>query len=201
MKLGLFGSIHNAQMMKELGIDDKRIMELFDIFKPDIVCGEVRKDDYEQNREYQGPSEYRRFIFKYCEERGIKFIPCDQYEDSDIEYTRRMEQIEVTDEEMKEFQRLMEAYMKVGTSSEMPFNSIEFNAIVERKQAFQGQFDPEAHGIIWDNRNNAIVNNVLRVIHDNPNTNILVIFGAEHIYWLKNAFEKMENIEIVFPLS
>ncbi len=202
MKLGFFGSVHSEEMMKQFGLDDKKVIELFDRFEPDIICGEVRKEDYEQNREYQGPAEYRRFIFEYCKQRGIKFIPCDQYRDDDLKYAHRMEQIEVTDEEqVKEWQRLMGEYLKAGASSTVPFNSNEFNAIVARKQEFQGQFDPEAQEIIWTGRNGAIVNNILRVVQDHPNANILVVFGAEHVYWLKNAFEKTENIEIVFPLS
>lgn len=203
MKLGLFGSSHSN--MQQYGLDDKRVCELFDRFKPDILCGEVRREDYEQNREYQGPAEYRRFIFPYCKERGIKFVPCDQYEDADVKYLRRMEEIEVESEDEArrieiEAQRIMEAYMRTGTSSPVPFNSDAFNAVVEEKQTFQRRFDPEAHDIVWVNRNNAIVDNVLRVIQENPGANILVVFGAEHIYWLKKAFAKLENVEIVFPL-
>ena len=201
MKLGLFGSMHSAKMMKRFGLDDERVRELFDRFKPDILCGEVRREDYEENRAYQGPAEYRRFIFPYCKERGIKFVPCDQYEDADTEYARRMDQIRVPFKDFIEANRLMKAYMKVGKSSAIPFNSDDFNAIVEEKQAFQRKYDPEAHDIVWVNRNNAIVDNVLRVIQENPGANVLVVFGAEHIYWLKKAFAKLENVEIVFPLS
>ena len=201
MKLGLFGSIHSAKMMKHFGLDDKRVCELFDRFKPDILCGEVRREDYEQNREYQGPAEYRRFIFPYCKERGIKFVPCDQYEDADTEYVRRMEQIRVPFKDFIEANRLMKAYKKAGKSSAIPFNSDDFNAIVEEKQALQRKYDQEAHDIVWVNRNNAIADNVLQVIRENPGSDVLVVFGAEHIYWLKRAFEKLENVEIVFPLS
>ncbi len=204
MKLGLFGSLHSD--MQQYGLDDKRVCELFDRFKPDILCGEVRREDLEQNRAYQGPAEYRRFIFPYCKERGIRFVPCDQYEDADVEYVRRMETIEVESEEEarrieEEAQRIMEAYMKTGTSSPVPFNSDAFNAAVEEKQAFQGRLHPEEQEIVWVRRNNAIVDNILRVIRENPGANVLAVFGAEHIYWLKKAFAKLENVEIVFPLS
>ena len=198
MKVGLFGSVH-GDGMKSFGKDDNFVLELFDRFQPNIICGEVRKDDYEQNREYQGPSEYKRFIFQYCKERGIKFVPCDEYDDSDAKYNGRA--VEVSEEDAKEFQRILDMYMKVGSSSAIPFNSEEFNAVVEKKQALQEKFDPEAQNIVWIKRNNAIVNNILRVIRDNPNANILVVFGAEHIYWLKNALAKLENVEIVFPLA
>ena len=99
MKLGLFGSTHSVEMMKQFGLNDNMVMDLFDRFKPDIICGEVRREDYEQNREYQGPSEYRRFIFLYCKKRGIRFVPCNQFEDSDVEYVSRMEKIEVENED------------------------------------------------------------------------------------------------------
>ncbi len=211
MKLGLFGSIHSTEDMKQFGLDDNMVMELFDRFKPDVICGEVRRDDYEQNREYQGPSEYRRFIFQYCKERGIRFVPCDQFEDSDVEYVQRMEKIEITGEDEeeiqsratqieKEAQRIMEEYMKAGAASPLPFNSDEFNAAVEEKQAFQERLHPYEQEIVWNNRNNNIVKNIKRVIEENPNANVLAVFGAEHIYWLKKAFSADENIEIVFPL-
>lgn len=198
MKVGLFGSVH-GDGMKSFGKDDNFVLELFDRFQPNIICGEVRKDDYEQNREYQGPSEYKRFIFQYCKERGIKFVPCDEYDDCDAKYNGR--EVEVSEEDAKEFQRILDMYMKVGLASAIPFNSDEFNALVEQKQALQEKFDPEAQNIVWIKRNNAIVNNILQVIRDNPNANILVVFGAEHIYWLKNALAKLENVEIVFPLD
>ena len=157
MKLGLFGSVH-GEGMKKFGIDDNMLKELFDKFQPDIVCGEVRKEDYEQNREYQGPSEYRRFIFQYCKDREIEFVPCDHFEDSDVKYIGR--EVAVSEEDAKEYQRIMEMSEKVGTSSRLPFNSDEFNAVVEKKQALLEKFDPEAQNIIWNKRNNAIVENI-----------------------------------------
>lgn len=205
MKLGLFGSIHSAEEMKQFGLDDNMVMELFDRFQPDIICGEVRREDYEQNREYQGPSEYRRFIFPYCKEHGIRFVPCDQFKDSDVEYVRRMEKIEVESEDEAlqiedEAGRIMEAYMKTGADSPLPFNSDEFNAVVEEKQAFQERLYPTEQEIVWNNRNKNIVNNIKHVIEENPSANVLAVFGAEHIYWLKKAFSADENVEIVFPL-
>ena len=71
--IALFSSIHGDEMQKKFGWDDDQSVALFDQFHPDLVCGEVRKSDYEQNAEYQGPSEYRRYIFNYCKERGPKF--------------------------------------------------------------------------------------------------------------------------------
>ncbi len=76
-----------------------------------------------------------------------------------------------------------------------------FNDVVEEKQAFQGKLHPEEQEIVWVRRNNAIADNILQVIRENPGASVLVVFGAEHIYWLKKAFLKLENVGIVFPLA
>ena len=94
----------------------------------------------------------------------------------------------------------MEDYFKTATCGNIPFNSVEYNAVVERKQALQEEYDPQAQDIVWNKRNEGIVNNILKVINDNPDSDILVIFGAEHIYWLEKAFRNIENVNLVFPL-
>ena len=201
MKLGIFGSIHSAEMMKEFGFDDDKVIELFDNFKPDIICGEVRKVDYEQDTGYRGPSEYRRFIFDYCEKNNIKFVPCDSYDDSVVEYMRRLDRIDNSDNDTAaRWRRVMERYIDTGKESKIPFNSPEFNALVAQKQALQEAFDPKAQEIAWNRRNTGIVNNIMQVIKDNPGANVLVVFGAEHTYWLCDAFEKEAETEVVFPL-
>lgn len=56
-------------------------------FEPDIICGEVRPEDWEKyckNIKYEGylgPNEYRSLIIPLCEKKGIKFIPVDWFED------------------------------------------------------------------------------------------------------------------------
>lgn len=202
MKLGLFGSLHSLEMMKEFGIDDEKVARFFDNFRPDIICGEVREEDYLRGDGYMGPGEYKRFIFDYCKKNNIKFVPCDSYDDTVVKYLNEMNGYEVKDRRLeKEWLLLMEEYMKAGRQSDIPFNSDEYNAVVARKQAFQSRLYPIAQEIVWDKRNTGIVNNILSVIKENPDKDILVVFGAEHIYWLKDAFSKIEDIELVFPIG
>lgn len=189
-------------MQKKFGWDDGKSMALFDGFRPDLVCGEVRRSDYESGADYQGPGEYRRFIFDYCRERGVPFIPCDFFRDEDVELAQRP--LEAPDEEAeeaeREFNAVMEDFFRTGGSSEPPFNSPQFNALARRKQELQHKYDPETHEIIWNRRNRAIVENIKVVAADNPGKNILVIFGAEHIYWLAEALGGLEGVSVRFPL-
>ncbi len=198
-RLGFFGSVHSVEMMKQFGLDDDKVVALFDAFRPDIICGEVRKDDYEQNREYQGPSEYRRFIFKYCADKGIRFVPCDQYDDKDIGLAQR--EPEMSDEIKKVWDGLVEDFFKAGSSSEVPFNSDAFNRVVRKKHQMQYELDPEAEEVTWEKRNLDIARNVLEVMKENPDSDILVVFGAEHTYWLLGYFEKKKDVKIIFPLT
>ena len=196
--IALFSSIHGDEMQKQFGWDDDKSTALFDRFHPDLVCGEVRRSDYEQNAEYQGPSEYRRYIFNYCKERGIPFIPCDFFRDEDIELAQRP--IEAPDEAEKEFEALIQEFFAAGSGSEIPFNSPEFNEVTRKKQALQYKYAPEVQEIIWNQRNREIVKNITAVVRENEGKNILVIFGAEHIYWLAEELGRLEGVTIRFPL-
>lgn len=196
--IALFGSIHGDEMQKKFGWDDDKSIARFDQFHPDLVCGEVRKSDYESSAEYQGPSEYRRYIFNYCKERNIPFVPCDFFRAEDIELAQRP--IEAPEEAEKEFEMLTQEFFAVGAGSAVPFNSHEFNALARKKQALQYKYAPEVMEIIWNQRNREIVKNIATAVMDNPGKNILVVFGAEHIYWLVEELGKLEGVTVRFPL-
>ena len=42
--------------------------------------------------------------------------------------------------------------------------------------------------------------NITAVVKENPGKNILVIFGAEHTYWLEEELGRLEDVTIRFPL-
>ena len=196
--IGLFGSLHGDEMQKKFGWDDGKSIALFDRFRPDLVCGEVRRSDYENNADYQGPSEYRRYIIRYCQERGIPFVPCDFFRDEDVELARRP--IEAPDEAEKEFGQIVQNFFAVGGSATPPFNSAELNEVDRKKQAFQYQYAPEISEIVWNQRNREIVKNIAAAVRENEGKKILVIFGAEHTYWLAEELAKLDGVSIRFPL-
>lgn len=196
--IAFFGSTHQDEMQKQFGWDDSKTIALFDRFRPDVVCGEVRRSDYESNADYQGPSEYRRFIFNYCKERGIPFIPCDFFRDEDIELAQRP--LDAPEEAEKEFEQIVQEFFAAAAKSTPPFNSVKFNEVVRKKQAFQYKYAPEVNEIIWNERNREIVKNVTAVVRENEGKNILVIFGAEHTYWLVEELGKLDSVNICFPM-
>ncbi len=185
--IGLFSSIHGDEMQRKFGWDDTKSITLFDAFQPDVVCGEVRRSDYESGADYQGPSEYRRYIFPYCEERGILFLPCDFFRDEDIELAQRP--LDVPNEKaIKEYEQIVQDFFATGAKSVPPFNSAEFNALAKKKQAFQQQYAPEISEIIWNQRNREIVKNITAVVKENEGKNILVIFARSTPIGLRRSW-------------
>ena len=203
--IGIFSSLHGGQdLLDHCKWDDQKAIAAFDRFKPDIVCGEVRPEDLE-NGEKKYPKEYDRYIFDYCKSRDIPFVPCDYWTTEDYALTQRESDILAAalpdgSEGARQWEIMMREFMETGLKSEIPFNSAEFNNIARHKHELQNIYSPETHRSTWINRNRRIVENIRKVIAQNPNKNVLVIFGAEHSYWYMDEFGKDEDLHIIFPL-
>lgn len=203
-KLGIFSSVHGGEILDYCKWDDQKAIAAFDRFQPDVVCGEVRPEDWESG-EKKYPAEYDRYIFAYCKEHSIPFIPCDYWTMEDYELTQKEGDILEAalpdgSERGKQWEAMMQAFMEAGLQSDIPFNSVEFNGIARRKHELQGAYSPETHQATWINRNHRIVENLRAVMKKHPGKNILVIFGAEHSYWFVDRFENDTTINLVFPL-
>lgn len=202
--LGIFSSVHGGEILDYCKWDDQKAIAAFDRFQPDVVCGEVRPEDLETD-EKKYPAEYDRYIFDYCKSRGVPFIPCDYWTMEDYELTQKESDVLEAalpdgSEGAKQWEAMMQAFMEAGLKSDIPFNSVEFNDIAQRKHGLQNTYSPETHRQTWVERNRRIVENIRKVTAENAGKNILVIFGAEHSYWFADEFAKDKTINLVFPL-
>lgn len=205
--LGILGTVHDDEMRKEFNYSLENMKELIEWFKPDIICGEVRPEDWQNycyNNEYEGylgPNEYKRLIIPLCEKQGIKFIPIDWFEDdmANMDYFRGKSEFEVNTLE-KHFESIMTIYMEVAKKSTIPFNSFEFNGIVEKKQDFQSSINPEVHNVYWTCRNQIMIERIKKALENNKGKRVLCTVGAEHTYfYYKNLIDM--DLEIVYPLK
>ena len=201
MKIGLLAMVHNPGLLLECGWDDNKIISLIDQFNPDIICGEVRPEDYESNSSYQGPNEYKRFIFDYCKRKNIQFAPCDWFSEETIAANQIDEMANANEGLLSSYNDIVEKYVEVGKNSEIPFNCNEFNNLVRNKQEIQKKANAKIHKLVWTDRNNSIMKNIMNVISVNQNKKILIIFGAEHIYWIKDSLENSLGCNLIFPLK
>lgn len=205
--LGLLGTVHTDEMRKEFNYSLELMRDSINKFRPDIICGEIRPEDWQKyynNKNYSGylgPSEYRSLIISLCEEKDIEFIPVDWFtEDLEkMDYFSGKSDIE-REKIMNEYGIIMNDYINIGRKSTIPFNSFEFNNIVENKQNFQQSINPEVHNIYWIRRNQIMVERIQRVLDENKGKNILCTVGAEHVYFYYDNLNKL-GWEIKFPLG
>ncbi|WP_300684054.1 hypothetical protein [Acutalibacter sp. 1XD8-36] len=84
--IGVFSSVHGGQILEYCKWDDQKAIAAFDRFGPDIVCGEVRRSDMESSEKHY-PTEYDRYIFDYCKNRNIPFVPCDYWTEEEVRHS------------------------------------------------------------------------------------------------------------------
>jgi len=130
--VGILGTIHgDDDFRKEKGYTLEIMKQAIIDFKPDIICGEVRPEDWEKHCNdsrysgYLGPSEYRRMILPYCKSEGIKFMPVDWFEDDlcSFDYLRTYDEVEKA-RITKELDDRYEKIWEVGKKSTLPLNSL-----------------------------------------------------------------------------
>ena len=206
--VGILGSIHGDDSFRiQKGYTLEMMKEVIVQFKPDIICGEVRPEDwlkYCDDRNYTGylgPSEYRRLIIPYCENEGIEFVPVDWFEDDTVNWDYMRNYSEHQKEEfMKTLEMLYEKIWYIGTNSLLPMNSFELDELVMQKQKWLESLDPIMHNVYWIARNQLMIERIKKVIEKNTSKRILCIAGAEHNYFYYNELKKVK-CNLIYPLK
>ncbi len=73
--IGILGTVHTEALRARIGYPLSLLEKAILQFNPDIICGEVRPEDYERYQRnqsdsgYLGPSEYRALILPLCERK------------------------------------------------------------------------------------------------------------------------------------
>ncbi len=205
--VGILGTMHGEDSFREeIGYTLDVMKEAISNFKPDIICGEVRPEDWKKYCEdknysgYLGPNEYRRMIIPLCEKENIKFVPVDWFEDDMIGLSYFRNYDKPTQEALlNEVEQKYKGIFELGKRSKLPLNSIEWNEVTREKQNWLGSLDSTLHNIYWIARNQLMLERIKKVINENKDKRILCTVGAEHNYFYYDELKKL-NCELVFPL-
>ncbi|MBL4936966.1 hypothetical protein JK636_14525 [Clostridium sp. YIM B02515] len=206
--VGILGTMHGEDSFREeIGYTLDVMKEAILNFKPDIICGEVRPEDWQKYCEdknysgYLGPNEYRRMIIPLCEKENIKFVPVDWFEDDMIGLSYFRNYDKPTQEALlNEVEQKYKEIFEFGKRSRLPLNSIEWNEVTREKQNWLGSLDSTLHNIYWIARNQLMLERIKKVINENKDKRILCTVGAEHNYFYYDELKKL-NCELVFPLK
>jgi hypothetical protein len=206
--VGILGTIHGEDSFREeLGYTLEAMKQAIINFNPDIICGEVRPEDwdkycYDRNYSgYLGPNEYKRMIIPYCESRGIQFKPIDWFEDDmvSMDYLRKYNETQ-KNEFSKKIDDMKQKMWEIGKKSKLPLNSLEFNEIAMQLQGLLYSIEPTIQNILWIARNQLMIERIKKVIKNNPDRRILCTAGAVHIYFYYNELKTLD-CDLVFPIK
>lgn len=205
--VGILGTIHNEQMREKYNYSLKYIEDLIVEFNPDIICGEIRPEDFkkyiiDKNYDgYLGPNEYRKSILPLCEKHNIKFEPIDWFEDELIGLNHfdcfcKSEQIKLENKLDEFYERIFEN-VNVGN---IPFNNLKINEIVEKKQLWLEEINKDIQNLVWTVRNQIMNLRIKKVIEKNKDSKILCTFGMEHNYFIYKELKKMNDVILLYPI-
>jgi hypothetical protein len=206
--IGILGTIHNdLEYRKRLGYPIEIMEQAIKDFMPDVICGEVRPEDYEEYCKdknydgYLGPFEYRNLIIPLCEKHGIQFVPVDWFERDLIKYSFDGEFSEVDQKEYEEqIFKIYDDIFIIAKQSQIPFNSFEFNEIVKQKHKFQEDKEPIDNIVNWITRNHIMIARIKNAIENNKGKRILCTVGAEHNYFYYKELRRL-GYEVIYPLK
>jgi len=205
--VGILGTVHgDEENRKKLGYPLELMKKAILDFKPDVICGEVRPEDWQKYcgdksySGYLGPFEYRFLILPLCKENNISFEPVDWFEDDLVNYQFDI----IEDKEKEEYEKkqikLFEELLEKGKQSPLPFNSFEFDRFVEGKHKYDESMGPIEYLVTWEARNYLMVRRIKAVIEKYKDKRILCTVGAEHNYFYHKELKKLD-LELVYPLK
>lgn len=191
----VLGGIHQAHETARY-YTYERMGEIYRLLKPDILCVETRQESVEDGSFRGTPYDFINFMIPLAQndhtpiygidwwnpEQGTKWRELQQkaYNDttlsSEISFIGGMFSLFDDYFENKDYMEINSQYI---TSLWKAKNEFKYHVFAQHPEyAFIEEFENE--------RNNHIVENILRVIAENPDKNILVAIGIDHKYYIED---------------
>ncbi|MEI5908749.1 hypothetical protein WAK64_17010 [Bacillus spongiae] len=205
--VGILGTVHTEDLRSKFHYSLEKLEEKILEFNPDIICGEIRPEDWEKHitttdyTGYLGPNEYRQSIIPLCERNQIKFVPVDWFEWDIVnldhfEAYPKEEQMQLHTELTNMYN---EIFLKVNEGN-TPFNSLEVDQLVKEKHDWLFKVNADVQNLTWQARNQLMIIRINNVIKANRNKRILCTVGMEHNYYYYSELQKTKGIQLCYPL-
>lgn len=208
--VAILGVVHDDELRQQYHLSLDVIQGLIESFNPDVICGEVlpaswvKYQEDKTNRGYWGEpsSEYYELVFPMCEQEGIDFVPIDWVElDVWLDFDPfQCEDASRGHEQANEWERWFQKQLATCASSEIPFNSFDFDAVTRLKYEWLEQISPQAYLIRWVCRHLIMIQRMKNAIMQHAGKRILCIVGADHNHAIYDGLIGVEGIELIYPL-
>ncbi len=175
-------------------------------FAPNVLCGEVRVEDWEATRGgldagYCGPVEYRDCLLPLCRRHNILFEPVDSYDQTFLETNEKMRGSKFSPPEIERLWKQISLLIK---RSELGVNALLDTSVLDllrAKHRLQQQYFPEFEAATWDPRNLRMLANVLSVASRYLGKRLLVTVGFEHVATFVDHLSLCPMLELVPPVT
>ena len=207
----VLGGIHQSHE-KAKYYTYERLGEIYQQLKPDILCVETKQKYVDDDSFKETPFDFKKFMIPLVQkdktpiygidwwnnEKGKKWQELQQKAFNDSSFISEIKLIggmfSLFNEyfENKDFEDINSQYITDLWEAKSEFKYHIFSLHPEYK--FITEFENE--------RNNHIVENILKIVKENPNKKILVAIGIDHKYYIEKELEKhsikvyqVDNIE------
>jgi hypothetical protein len=195
----ILGGIHQSHE-KAKYYTYERMGEIYQKLKPDILCVETKQRYVDDGSFKETPFDFKRFMIPLALKDEIPIYGVDWWDAEKGEKWQELQQKAFNDtsllpeiELISGMFTLLNNYFEDKDFEEI--NSKYITNLWKAKNEFKynlfSQY-PEYRSIteFENERNSHIVENILKIINDNPNKKILVAIGIDHKYFIETELEK-----------
>lgn len=202
-KVAIIGSLHEYHH-KLKGYSFQSIKKLISSKKPDVICIEVKPENYKGKGTKFAPYEYREVLMPFLLKTGAKIEPFDWGNEDWSELMAEQKSLSKDPKTSGLFKAIInpvELLLKHSGSMEIAeldhkfFNSPFMDDWISSAYSLLSEaFPGNKISKIANERNRNMARLLIAAIRRNPGKKILVLVGIEHKYALKDALQQIPLI-------
>lgn len=199
--LGVLGDLHADPAFNHYGLAE--LEDRVRAFRPDVLCLDITPDDWLRYRHDPAGSGlapvYASCLLPLAEAEVVAVAPVN----GSTEDLRALERAAQADPRLAgggraERERLTALWRRAELGP-LCCNDEESQAAARLCHEARLRLAPEVEQVLWQQRNDDLVAAVMDVLRENPGRRVLVVVGAEHVYWVREALGRAEGLELLPP--
>ncbi|MGE5590493.1 MAG: hypothetical protein ACM3ZA_07740 [Bacillota bacterium] len=199
--LGFLGDLHTDPAFSHYGLAE--LEDRVRAFRPDVLCLDITPDDWLRYRHDPAGSDlapvYTSCLLPLAEAEAMAVAPVNGATE-DLRALERAAQADprLADGDRAERERLTALWRRAGLGP-LCCNDEESQAAARLCHEARLRLAPEVEQVLWQQRNDDLVAAVMDVLRENPGRCVLVVVGAEHVYWIREALGGAEGLQLLPP--
>ena len=207
----VLGGIHQSHE-KAKYYTYERLGEIYQQLKPDILCVETKQNYVDDDSFKETPFDFKKFMIPLAQKDNTPIFGIDWWDNEKGKKWQELQQKAFNDtsliSEIKLFSGMFSLFNEYFENKDFEdINSQYITNLWKAKSEFKYHIfsqHPKYQFIteFENERNNNIVDNILKIVKENPNKKILVAIGIDHKYYIEKELEKhsikvyqIDNIE------